>query len=172
MHVKPLLICCVLALSLFGTAYAVDITTGATADRLERMQLTDTIPAPYRWQGALPAGAPWGIPCNRDQATVAALAMRAVGGADGDIEFMLAVFGRESGCRYWVHNYNRATGDDSYSLCQLNAMAGHFGSNGVMYGWDRYRMLQSFEYAARACAHMWSQCGRGPWVKPYGCSKP
>lgn len=152
---------------------AAEVSTPAQSQR--RMQVTPTEappPKPYMWTGALPAGAPWGIPCNREQATVAALAMLAVGGDNNDIEKMLAVFGRESGCRYWVHNYNAATRDDSYSLCQLNAMAGHFGSNGIMSGWDRWAMLGSFSYAAKACAYMWSQCGFGPWIKPYGCSKP
>lgn len=135
-------------------------------------QIAPTLPPPYQWTGPLPAGAPWGIPCTRGEASVLAAKMLAIGAGNSDIEFMLGVFGRESGCRYWVHNYNRATRDDSYSLCQLNAMSGHFGPNGVLYGWDRWRMLDDFVYAVDACIEMWTICGRGPWVKPYGCSVP
>jgi hypothetical protein len=147
-----------------------------TADRLERMQVTDTVPPPpkpYVWEGARPAGAPWGIPCSVSDATVVAQSLIARGANDSDIVYMLGVIGRESGCRYWVHNYNRPTRDDSYSLCQANAMAGHFGSNGVLAGWDRYRMLADMKYAADACAQMWATCGRGPWnAGNYYCEPP
>jgi hypothetical protein len=149
---------------------AVVVTTPAR--RIGDMQqVTPTVPAPYQWPGDLPH-APYAPACDRQQATLVALAMRAEGANDDSVLFMLRTISRESGCRHWVRNNNPSTGDDSFSLCQLNARAGHFGPNGVLAGWDRWRMLDDFVYAAQGCARMWSVCGRGPWQPPYGCSVP
>lgn len=173
--------------NLSPAVYAVEVPTAAAdeavpaapavvvattpARRGTARQVTPTVPPPYQWPGDLPH-APYAPACDRAQATVVAGAMHDVGASDASVLFMLRTISRESGCRYWVHNVNRRTGDDSYSLCQLNARAGHFGPGGVLAGWDRWRMLSDFTYAAEGCARMWSVCGRGPWVRPYGCVRP
>lgn len=142
-----------------------------TADRGVSIQVTETVPAPYRWTADIPGH--YGAPkCDVNQATVVAVAMHAEGANDASVSWMLKTISRESGCRHWVRNNNPNTGDDSFSLCQLNARAGHFGSNGVLAGWDRWRLLDDFTYAAEACSEMWSVCGRKPWQPPYGCSPP
>lgn len=153
-------------------ADAAPVTVEQPARRLAARQVTATVPAPYVWPGELPHGG-FGAPaCDRAQATLVAVAMRAEGANDDSVLFMLRTISRESGCRYWVRNDNPATGDDSFSLCQLNARSGHFGERGVLRGWDRWRMLGDFVYAAQGCARMWAVCGRLPWQPPYGCSVP
>jgi hypothetical protein len=83
------------------------------------------------------------------------------------------VASREAGCDNTVRNVNTDTADDSYSLCQLNAQAGHFGPHGILSDFNRWQTLKDFDYAAHACAHMWQECGRGPWnYGNYYCKEP
>jgi hypothetical protein len=162
-----------------AAAGAVARAEGGTADTQARRlgdasQVTPTLPAPpapYEWTGPIPS-AYVGLACSRDQASEIARRYMARGASEDTVRWALLMISRESGCRWWVHNYNRATRDDSYSLCQLNAMSGHFGPGGVLSGWDRWRMLDDFAYAVDACVEMWTACGRGPWQPPYGCRAP
>ena len=98
----------------------------------------------------------------------------AAAGASWDTQvWALKVASRESGCDNNQRNNNASTGDDSFGWCQLNARAGHFGSNGILAGWDRWLLLTNFTYNTDACVRMWQECGRGPWnYGNYYCRKP
>lgn len=145
-----------------------DVPAAPTADRLAP-PVTDP---PYRWTGPLPNYDGRGA-CTADQATAVTAAFISAGAELDTLVWALTIFSRESGCDHTRHNGNRGTGDDSYSLCMVNALAGHFGAHGALNGWDRNRMLTDFDYAVAACVELWRQCGRSPWrYGDYGCETP
>lgn len=150
-----------------------DVPAAPIAERLDNArQISDTVPPPYRWTGPIPNYRGRGA-CTADEATVITAAYIAAGAELDTLVWALELVSRESGCDHTVRNVNARTRDDSYSLCQLNARAGHFGSHGVLAGWDPQRTLVDLPYAAAACAEMWRQCGRLPWrYGNYGCAIP
>ncbi len=150
-----------------------DVPAAPVAERLDNAhQITDTIPPPYRWTGPLPNYDNRGA-CTADQATVITAKFIAAGAELDTLVWALTIISRESGCDHTRYNGNARTGDDSYSLCMVNARAGHFGPYGALNGWDRNRMLVDFDYAADACVQLWRTCGRLPWrYGNYGCAPP
>jgi hypothetical protein len=123
------------------------------------------------WSGPIPNYRGRGA-CTVDAATVITSVFAAAGASVATQEWALLVASRETGCDTSLRNLNPRTGDDSYGWCQLNARAGHFGSSGILAGFDRDRILVDLDYASRACVRLWSVCGRGPWTPPYSCSVP
>lgn len=163
-----------LALCGFGSVRADFAETADQAERrMNAQQITDTVPPPtYVWTGPIPA-AYVGLACPQHEADVIALRFLRAGASRSTVEWALYTISRESGCRHWLRNHNLSTGDDSFGLCQLNALAGHFGPNGVLAGWDRWRLLEDFSYNVDACVKMWTVCGRGPWNRDgYYCTRP
>ena len=151
---------------------AVLVKSGAATSlpqRLDSFQATPTIDP--LWSGPIPAYRPGGA-CTIERATVITDVFRAAGASTDTQIWALTVASRESNCDNTAHNYNTRTRDDSYGWCQLNARSGHFGSNGVLAGWDRNRLLTDFGYNTEACVAMWAVCGRGPWSPPYSCRVP
>ena len=133
---------------------------------------TTTTPLPV-WMGGLPAYYGAGSECTRDEASRVARAMWAEGANDWTVDWMLTIISRESTCDPAAHNDTVATGDDSWGLCQLNARAGFFESDGILAEFDRYRFAVDFDHSAQACARLWAVCGRGPWIRgDYGCRVP
>lgn len=152
---------------------AVTVTTPPRRGTAVQVETTTTIPQPREWLGPLPSFYGGDTGCSRDEASTIARTMWKVGASDSSIEWMLSMISRESLCDPAAHNGNRRTGDDSWGLCQQNVLAGHFDSDGILAGFDRYQFATDFEYNAAACAHMWSICGRGPWTRgDYGCRQP
>lgn len=130
-------------------------------------------PTHPEWDADIPAYYGEGSSCSREQATVIANKMWSVGASDETINWMLSMMSRESTCDSSAHNYNPRTGDDSWGLCQINVLGGHFGSRGILNGWDRYRFSSDFNYNVDACVKLWTVCGKGPWnYGDYFCRKP
>ena len=128
-------------------------------------------PAPG-WNGRIPSYRPGGG-CEKWKADSIARSMWNVGASNAAVERMLLIVSRESNCNSGAHNGNRGTGDDSWGICQLNALAGFFGSNGILGGFNRFAFASNFAHNADACAKLYSVCGFGPWTKPtYGCRRP
>lgn len=128
---------------------------------------------PPQWNGSIPEYYGTGTGCTQEQATIVANIMWAKGASDDTVTWMLKTMSRESTCDSSVVNDNPRTSDNSWGLCQLNVLSGHFGSNGILNGWDRYRFAYDFVYNVEACVHLWTVCGRGPWnYGNYYCSKP
>ncbi len=154
------------------------VSDATPATRGTAAQVTDTLPPPPSstlppWTGRRPAYYGAGSECSPVEATIVADRFRTVGASYSTIEWMLGVMSRESNCTHTARNNTAATGDDSFGLCQLNARSGHFGPDGILAGWDRWRILESFEYSVEACAAMWERCGRGPWnYGNYYCTRP
>lgn len=124
------------------------------------------------WSEPIPDYYGGGTGCTVEQASIVANGMRHVGATDNSIRWMLTMMSRESACDPAAHNGNRGTGDDSYGLCQLNALAGHFEPDGILAGIDRHRFAGDFAYNAHACIKLWTVCGQGPWTPPYSCERP
>lgn len=146
----------------------------ALATRGEQVEVvTTTTTAPLAWQGALPEHYGPGTGCNREQASTIAIVMWGAGASDDSVEWMLKTISRESKCDSAAYNGNRSTGDNSYGLCQINALAGWFKPGHLLESFDPDRFATDFTYNARACALLWSKCGRGPWnYGNYYCSTP
>lgn len=138
-----------------------------------QVETTTTIPEPRRWTGPIPAYYGAGSACTPAQATIVAHHMWHHGASDATVTWMLDTISRESTCDPAAHNGNRRTGDDSWGLCQINALAGHFSPGGIVADYDRHRFAVDFEHNAAACAELWSVCGRGPWnYGNYYCRTP
>jgi len=162
------------------TAYVTVPVTPAPATvqtRAVRVQVptttTSTLPPLRQWEGPIPEQYGAGSGCTREEAGIVARAFWTRGATDDTVLWALGMISRESTCDSAAHNGNRRTGDDSWGLCQINALAGHFGSNGIVAWYDRFRFAVDFGYNADACAHLWSVCGRGPWnYGDYYCEQP
>lgn len=129
-------------------------------------------PPPWTWTGPLPNYGGRGA-CTQQEANDVSERFAAAGASWDSQLRMLTIFSRETGCDHTKRNQNSNTGDDSFGPCQLNALSGHFGPNGVLKGWDRWRILTDWYYAIDACVTMWITCGFGPWnYGNYYCSKP
>lgn len=137
-----------------------------------RVSVPPAPPAPT-WDGPIPEYYGAGSGCSSDRASIIAYAMWAEGAFDTDVEWMLNVVSRESTCDSSAYNGNRGTGDDSWGICQLNTLAGFFENGRILDGFDYRAFADDFHLNARACARLWSVCGRGPWTKgDYGCREP
>lgn len=121
-----------------------------TADRGDRVQLEPPVPSgpPPPTDGDCASWRPlldrYGIPY--DQA--------------------VPIMRRESHCSM-AHNYNRATGDDSWGPFQVNRwgrLAAWWDSGG--YTAD---VMATPAGAVAAAAVLYHSCRWAPWVKPYGC---
>ena len=151
---------------------AVLVESGAATSPPQRLNSFQATPTTNpMWAGPIPEYRP-GAACTVERATIITDAFRAAGASTDTQLWALTVASRESNCDNTAHNHNTRTRDDSYGWCQLNARSGHFGSNGILAGWDRDRLLTDFAYNTDACVAMWSVCGRGPWSPPYSCKKP
>jgi len=138
-----------------------------------QVETTTTIPEPRRWTGDIPAYYGDDTGCTPEQADMVARAFWAHEASDDTILWALTMISRESTCDSAAHNGNRSTGDDSWGLCQINALAGHYDPDGIVAEYDRYRFAIDFEHNANACATLWSVCGRGPWnYGNYYCQEP
>jgi hypothetical protein len=125
------------------------------------------------WTGEIPSYYGGDTGCTKEQADIVAWKMRQLGANDETVYWMLKTISRESTCDSSSHNYNPRTGDDSWGLCQLNVLGGHFSSRGILSGWDRYRFASDFNYNVDACVKLWTVCGKGPWnYGDYYCRKP
>jgi hypothetical protein len=149
----------VAALAVRGNSYQVVTTT--------------TIPPLRMWEGPLPAHYGGDTNCTKDQASIIARAFWFHNASDDTVLWALNMISRESTCDSSAHNNNSRTGDDSWGLCQINALAGHFSSKGIVAEYDRYSFATNFQHNAEACAKLWSVCGRGPWnYGNYYCKQP
>ena len=151
----------------------VEVTSTAVRGTAVQVETTTTIPEPRRWTGPIPAHYGEGSACTPEQATIVAHHMWHYGASDDTVEWMLGTISRESTCDPAAHNGNRGTGDDSWGLCQINALAGWFDTGQLLGDVDPNRFANDFEYNANACARLWSACGRGPWnYGNYYCKEP
>ena len=150
------------------------ILTGdlATAERGTQTVINPPPPAPRVWTGNIPVH-PGGKGCGPVNANLIANAMWDVGANDSQVQKMLLIVSRESGCDSAAHNDNRRTGDDSWGFCQQNALAGWFKPGQILAGFNRYAFATDPAMNARSCAAMYAVCGFHPWNKPnYGCRRP
>jgi len=155
-----------------SSAAVVATATRGTAVQVETTIATTTTTLP-RWISSIPEYYGPGSGCSQDEADIIARAFWSRGASDDTVMWALGMISRESTCDSAAHNGNRRTGDDSWGLCQINALAGHFSSNGIVAWYDRFRFAVDFGYNADACAHLWSVCGRGPWnYGDYYCEQP
>lgn len=137
------------------------------------MTLVADPPVDPGWSGDIPAYYGGDTGCTKDEADIVAIKMRTLGASDDTVYWMLRTMSRESTCDSSAHNNNPRTGDDSWGLCQINVLGGHFGSRGILSGWDRYRFASDFSYNVDACVKLWTVCGKGPWnYGDYYCRKP
>ena len=133
---------------------------------------TTTPPPAPGWNGRIPSYRSGGA-CEKWKADSIARSMWNVGASNAAVERMLLIVSRESNCNSGAYNGNRGTGDDSWGICQLNALAGFFSSNGILRSFNRFAFASNFAHNADACAKLYSVCGFGPWTKPtYGCRRP
>ena len=125
------------------------------------------------WQGGRPAYYGGNSGCSQHMADIIARAMWARGANNNEVSYMLSVISRESGCNSSAFNGNSATGDQSYGLCQINALAGFFRSGQILSGYSPGAFAGNPKYNAEACAALWARCGFHPWQKGnYGCHRP
>jgi len=138
-----------------------------------QVETTTTIPEPRRWTGPIPAYYGGDTGCTPAQAQIVADHYWRSGASDDTVLWALTMISRESTCNPAVINNNRRTGDDSWGLCQINVLAGHFRGDGIVADYDRYRFATDFEYNVAACVKLWTVCGRGPWnYGDYYCKTP
>ena len=124
------------------------------------------------WTGNIPVQ-PGGKGCTQANADLIANAMWDVGANDSQVQKMLLIVSRESGCDSSAYNGNRRTGDDSWGFCQQNALAGFFRPGQILASYNRYAFAADPGLNARSCAAMYAACGFHPWNKPYyGCRRP
>jgi len=125
------------------------------------------------WQGSRPAYYGGNSGCSQHMADIIARAMWAQGANNDEVSYMLAIVSRESGCNSSAFNGNSATGDQSYGLCQINALAGFFKSGQILSGYSPGAFAENPKHNAEACAALWARCGFHPWQKGnYGCHRP
>lgn len=125
------------------------------------------------WQGNIPAYYGGNTGCSQYMADVIARAMWSRGANNNAVSYMLSVISRESGCNSAAFNGNTSTGDQSYGLCQINALAGFFKPGQILSGYSPGAFAGNPEYNAAACAALWARCGFHPWQKGnYGCHRP
>lgn len=134
-------------------------------------QVQVVTPPPSTWSGDIPEYGNRGA-CTPAEASIIARTFAAAGASTDTIRWALLVASRESGCDEDTHNRSSRTRDDSFGVFQLNALGGHFGSSGILAGFDPWALLTDFELNARAAVTLWQTCGRLPWTPPYGCSEP
>lgn len=150
-----------------------EVTSRPTRGVPVQVETTTTIPAPRVWEGPIPAHYGAGSGCSPEEATVIAQSLWDRGADDDTVEWMLGMVSRESICDPAAHNGNRSTGDDSWGLCQINALAGWFSSQGLLSDVDPHRFASDFAYNVDACVRLWVECGRGPWnYGNYYCRAP
>ena len=124
------------------------------------------------WTGNIPVY-PGGRGCTQANANLIANAMWDVGANDSQVQKMLLIVSRESGCDSAAYNGNRKSGDDSWGFAQQNALAGFFRPGGILEDYNRYAFASDPALNARAVAAMYAVCGFHPWNKPnYGCRRP
>jgi len=146
---------------------AIEVATTTTSSSTTT---TTTIPP---WTGPIAAHYGPGSACTPEQATIVAHHYWWFGASDATVEWALGMISRESTCDSAAHNGNRASGDDSWGICQINALAGWFNDGQLLGDVDRTRFATDFEYNVHACARLWSACGRGPWnYGDYYCRPP
>ena len=150
------------------------ILTGGlqSAQRREQVVINPPPPPPRVWTGNIPVH-PGGRGCSQTNANLIANAMWDVGANDSQVQKMLLIVSRESGCDSAAHNGNRKSGDDSFGFAQQNALAGFYRPGGILADYDRYAFATDPALNARAVAAMYAACGFHPWNKPnYGCRRP
>ena len=153
------------------------ILTGSLAPASRGTQVVVNPPPPPPpptpvWTGNIPVH-PGGRGCSQTNANLIANAMWDVGANDSQVQKMLLIVSRESGCDSAAHNGNRKTGDDSFGFAQQNALAGFYRPGGILADYDRYAFATDPALNARAVAAMYAACGFLPWNKPnYGCRRP
>ena len=144
----------------------------APAQRGTQVVVDPPPPPPSVWTGSIPSY-PGGRGCGAVNANLIANAMWDVGANDSQVQKMLLIVSRESGCDSAAYNDNRRTGDDSWGFCQQNALAGWFKPGQTLAGFNRYAFATDPGLNARSCAAMYAACGFHPWNKPYyGCRRP
>ena len=125
------------------------------------------------WSGRIPEHYGRGSGCTRQQAGVVAAEMRSVGANSGEVEKMLGIISRESGCKSSAINMNSRSRDRSHGLCQQNSLASWFDQGQLLGHIDRWAFPNDFRLNAYSCALMWSRCGFLPWQQGnYGCQRP
>ena len=125
------------------------------------------------WTGNIPQHYGDGSGCSREQSTIVANKMWDAKADDETVEWMLGVMSRESTCDPTVYNGNLETRDNSWGLCQINALAGFFKSDGLLGHYNPELFAVDFAYNADACVELWTLCGRGPWnYGNYYCDSP
>ena len=144
------------------------------AERGDQYQTaTPATPKKREWTGPIPAYYGPGSECTQANANLIARAMWNMQANNDQVLRMLTIISRESGCDSAAYNDNPATKDRSYGFCQLNALAGHFGPNGTLAGYNPHAFQFDPRHNADACAALWVRCGFGPWIKgDYGCRRP
>jgi hypothetical protein len=143
-----------------------------TAQRGTQVVVNPPPPPPRVWTGNVPVY-PGGKGCGQANANLIARAMWDVDANDSQVEKMLLIISRESGCWSGAYNGNRRTGDDSWGFCQQNALAGFFKPGQLLAGYNRFNFASDPGLNARSCAAMYERCGFHPWNKPnYGCRRP
>ena len=126
-----------------------------------------------QWAGPRPAYYGAGSECSPGEATEVAHAMWDVGANDAEIERMLGIISRESGCDSGAVNMNSRTKDASHGLCQQNSLASWFKQGQLLGHIDRWAFPNDFSLNAYSCALMWSRCSFGPWnYGNYYCRRP
>ena len=144
----------------------------APAQRGQQVVVNPPPPPPRVWTGSIPVY-PGGRGCTQANANLIANAMWDVGANDSQVQKMLLIVSRESGCDSSAYNGNRRTGDDSWGFCQQNALAGFFRPGQILAGYSRFNFASDPGLNARSCAAMYAVCGFHPWNKPnYGCRRP
>jgi hypothetical protein len=134
-------------------------------------ETTTTIPQPKQWTGPIPAHYGGNTGCTQQQANIIANTMWTAGANDNSIEKMLGIISRESTCDPAAFNGNRNTGDQSYGLCQINALAGWY--TGPLSHYNPHDFATNFTLNAQACTELWTLCGFGPWnYGNYYCRTP
>lgn len=146
-------------------APATTVVTTTTVPETTTTSTTTTTVAPTTTTTTLPPQAPAGSRCPQHYATALS-----AGWAPAEWAKLDRIMYRESRCQPTAYNGNRNTRDDSYGLVQLNMLA-HKNWVGPILEWDFNRLFdpQTNLYVARV---LYSKCGFGPWIKPYGCRRP
>ena len=143
-----------------------------SAQRGTQVVVNPPPPPPRVWTGNIPVQ-PGGKGCSQANANLIARAMWDVGANDSQVEKMLLIVSRESGCDSAAYNGNRRTGDDSWGFCQQNALAGWFKPGQTLAGFNRFNFASDPGLNARSCAAMYERCGFLPWrYGNYGCRRP
>lgn len=96
-------------------------------------------------------------------------ALRGAGATESEIDFLMPICQRESGCRLEAYNYNPSTHDDSYGPWQIN-FYGSLAQGLERIGITRSNVNDTWHNAAVAVLSMLHNIGRCAWIPPGYCS--